>query len=149
MYSKMLVPIDGSEPSTLALEKATKLAHMLRASIFLLHVVDVPSLLTATATATAASYEALLDMMRRDGAELLRNAAATISRTAIKVEILLEDAPHGTVGECVLGKARDHMADLIVCGTHGQSGVRRLLLGSDAEHIVRHSPIPILLVRVP
>ncbi|MGA7537737.1 MAG: universal stress protein [Steroidobacteraceae bacterium] len=51
------------------------------------------------------------------------------------------------MGACIVQRAREWPADLIVCGTHGRRGVRRLLLGSDAEYILRHTPVPILLVR--
>jgi nucleotide-binding universal stress UspA family protein len=147
MYSKILVPIDGSAPSKLALDEAIKLAHSLKASIRLLHVVDIWSLLTSEAT--AASYDTLFEMMRRDGAQLLQDAAATVSRVVINVETNLVEAPDVQVGECIVRKAREYAADLIVCGTHGRRGVRRLLMGSDAEYIVRHSPVPVLLVRTP
>jgi nucleotide-binding universal stress UspA family protein len=122
MYSRMVVPVDGSEPAKLALDEAIKLAGLLHASIRLLHVVDVWSLLTSEAT--AASYDTLFDLLRREGEQLLLDAAATTRR-------------------------REYQADLIVCGTHGRRGIRRLLMGSDAEYIVRHSPVPVLLVRIP
>jgi nucleotide-binding universal stress UspA family protein len=44
-------------------------------------------------------------------------------------------------------KAKEVDADLIVCGTHGRRGIRRMLMGSDAEYIVRRAPAPVLLVR--
>ena len=147
MYSRMLVPIDDSEPSKLALDEALKLACLLHASIRLLHVVDVRTLLTSEAT--AASYDTLFDMLRREGEQLLLNAAAPIRRAGVVVETVLVEAPDVQVGECVVRKAREYQAELIVCGTHGRRGVRRLLMGSDAEYIVRHSPAPVLLVRNP
>jgi nucleotide-binding universal stress UspA family protein len=147
MYSRMLVPIDGSEPSKLAVHEAIKLARSLNASIRLLHVVDVGCLLTSEAA--AASYDSFVGLLRRDGAQLLLDAAATITRAGIAVDTALVEAPDVQVGDCVVRKARDCQADLIVCGTHGRRGIRRLLMGSDAEYIVRHSPVPVLLVRVP
>jgi len=147
MYSRMLVPIDDSEPSKLALDEALKLACLLHASIRLLHLVDVRTLLTSEAT--AASYDTLFDMLRREGEQLLLNAAAPIRRAGVVVETVLVEAPDVQVGECVVRKAREYQAELIVCGTHGRRGVRRLLMGSDAEYIVRHSPAPVLLVGNP
>ncbi len=147
MYSRILVPVDGSEPSKLALDEAIKLARSLHASIRVIHVVDVWSLLSSEAT--AASYDLLFDMLRRDGVRLLEEAATTVSRGGIAVDTVLEDAPAVQVGDCIVRKAREYPADLIVCGTHGRRGMRRLLMGSDAEYIVRHSPVPVLLVRLP
>ena len=53
------------------------------------------------------------------------------------------------VGEIVVAQAKEWPADLIVCGTHGSRRLKRLLMGSDAEFIVSHSPVPVLLVRGP
>lgn len=53
------------------------------------------------------------------------------------------------VGEVIFRQAREYQAELIICGTHGRRGVRRLLMGSDAEYIMRRSPAPVLLVRTP
>lgn len=147
MYSKILVPIDGSAPSTLALVEATKLAHALGSSLCILHVVDVRPLLSSEAT--AASYDLLIDMMRREGAQLLHTAAATTQDAGVKAETILQEAPDGQVGEVIFRQAREYQAELIICGTHGRRGVRRLLMGSDAEYIVRRSPVPVLLVRTP
>ncbi len=147
MYSKILVPIDGSDPSTLALVEAIKLARALDSSLCVIHVVDVRPLITSEST--AASYDLLFDMLRRDGAELLRDAAASIRDAGIKVETILQEAPDGQVGEAIFRQAREYQAELIICGTHGRRGVRRMLMGSDAEYIVRQSPVPVLLVRQP
>jgi nucleotide-binding universal stress UspA family protein len=147
MYSRMLVPIDGSAPSTLALVEATKLAHALGSSICVLHVVDIRPLLSSEPT--AASYDILFEVMRREGAQLLRTAAATAKDAGVKVETMLQEAPDGQVGEVIFRQAREYQAELIICGTHGRRGVRRLLMGSDAEYIVRRSPVPVLLVRTP
>lgn len=147
MYSKMLVPVDGSAPSKLALEEAIKLAQALKASIRLLHVVEAGSLLRSEAAATG--YDTLFDMLCRDGALLLQDAAAAISHVGIVVDTLLVEAPDVRVGECIVQKAREYQADLIICGTHGRRGVRRLFIGSDAAYIVRRSPVPVLLVRMP
>jgi nucleotide-binding universal stress UspA family protein len=147
MYSKILIPVDGSAPSKLAVEEAIRLAQALHASIRLLHVIEVSSLLSAEAT--AASYDTLVDTLRRNGAELLLDAAASISHAGIIVDTALVEAPDVQVGECIARKAREYQAELIICGTHGRRGVRRLFMGSDAAYIVRHSPVPVLLVRMP
>ena len=62
---------------------------------------------------------------------------------------VLVEALGGKAGDHVLEKGREWPAELIVCGTHGRRGIRRALLGSDAEHIVRNSEVPVLLVRAP
>jgi len=63
--------------------------------------------------------------------------------------VVLVEAMGGQAGDYIIREARQWRADLIVCGTHGRRGIRRLVLGSDAEYIVRHTPVPVLLVRSP
>ncbi len=145
MYSRILVPIDGGVPSSLGLLEAIKLSKALNASITLLHVVDFWSLLPSEAT--AASYDGLFESLRRTGAQVLKEAALTVSRAGIAVDATLVEASDAQVGDCILRKAQELHAELIVCGTHGRRGIRRLLMGSDAEHIVRNSKVPVLLVR--
>ncbi len=147
MYSRILVPIDGSESSKRGLEEAIKLAHALNGSIRLIHVVDIWSLLSSEAT--AASYDNLFEMLRLEGEQLLREGSAAVERRGVEVDTVLLEAPDVQIGECIVRKAREYQADLIVCGTHGRRGVRRLLMGSDAEYIVRHSTVPVLLIRTP
>ena len=147
MYSKMLVPVDGSAPSKLALDEAIKLAQALKASVRLVHVVEARSLMMSEPT--AASYETLFEVLRRDGAQLLLDAAATTAHAGIIVDTALVEAPDLQIGECIVRKAREYHTDLIVCGTHGRRGVRRLLMGSDADYIVRHAPVPVLMIRTP
>ena len=50
-------------------------------------------------------------------------------------------------GDWIVRKAEEVKADLIVCGTHGRRGIPRLVMGSDAEQVVRRAPVPVLLVR--
>lgn len=65
----------------------------------------------------------------------------------IEVDGRLIEAIGEPTGKFVVAETKDWPAHLIVCGTHGRGGLKRLLMGSDAEYIVRHSPVPVLLVR--
>jgi nucleotide-binding universal stress UspA family protein len=62
--------------------------------------------------------------------------------------VLLESAA-GPAADAIVRQARKWKADVIVLGTHGRRGVRRMLMGSDAEQVVRSSPVPVMLVRSP
>ncbi len=147
MYSRILVPVDGSTPSSLGLQEAIKLAKALHASIRLIHVIDCRSL--ASTMSDGSEYVQILEGQRVAGNELLYAAQARVSHEGIEVDSFLVEATAEPIGSCVVGKAREWHADLIVCGTHGRRGVERLLMGSDAEYILRHSPVPVLLVRAP
>jgi len=63
------------------------------------------------------------------------------------VDTEMIEAFGSAAGEHIVKAATEWKADLIVCGTHGRRGLRRIVLGSDAEYLVRHAPVPILLVR--
>jgi nucleotide-binding universal stress UspA family protein len=145
MYSRILLPVDSSNASQLALNEAIQLAGSLGATIRLVHVIDVWSLVTSEAT--GAIYDTLFDIARREGQTLLQDCAHKVQSAGIPVDTVLVEQPDAQVGECLVHRARDYRADLIICGTHGRRGIRRLLVGSDAEYIVRHSPVPVLLVR--
>jgi nucleotide-binding universal stress UspA family protein len=145
MYQNILVPVDGSAASSRGLDEAIRLAGALRGRIRLLHVVNELVLLTPEVAATALTD--VLDMLRNVGNEILDNAQAEVQKAGVAVESQLVEAVGGHAGDHIVQKAREWPAELIVCGTHGRRGLQRALLGSDAEHIVRNSPVPVLLVR--
>jgi len=74
-------------------------------------------------------------------------AAAPARAAGVAVDDAIEDSLHGRVCDLVAKAAVDWKADLLVIGTHGRRGLDRLLLGSDAEQILRTAPVPVLLVR--
>jgi nucleotide-binding universal stress UspA family protein len=68
-------------------------------------------------------------------------------RAGIKPTLAMRETIGGPAADAIVREARKQGADLIVLGTHGRRGVRRLVLGSDAEQVVRTSRVPVLLVR--
>lgn len=146
MYKRILVPVDGSPTATQGLREAIKLAGDQGAAILLLHVVD--EWRVAAGDIAAVNLDAGSKALREAGAELLQKAAAQVREAGLEVETALVEELGTPVGECIVRRAREWPADLIVCGTHGRRGMSRLLLGSSAEYIVRHATVPVLLVRV-
>ena len=146
MYSKILVPVDGSPTSNLGLDEAIKLAKLTGASLRLLHVVDIWALAAAPESFTGATPE-LLTLLKESGAATLAAAKARVEAGGVRADTMLADSLEGRVCDLVTDEATRWGAELIVIGTHGRRGVGRLVLGSDAEQIVRLSPVPVLLVR--
>ena len=146
MYQKVLVPVDGSATSELGLQEAMKLARLTGASVRLLHVVDVLSLAIAGA-GTAGVAGDMLAAVRESGRTILRRAEASVQAAGLTVDTVLHENTSGRVAEIVADEATSWGADLVVLGTHGRRGVGRLILGSDAEQVLRLSPVPVLLVR--
>ncbi|MDB5895934.1 MAG: universal stress protein UspA [Rhodoferax sp.] len=148
MYQRILVPIDGSEPSGYALSEAIAVARLTRGRMRLMHVID--ELSAAHARSAYAGYGSdWLSEVRRDGAAMLEHARADAEAAGIGTETLLHDSFSSHLAEVVLDEASRWQADLIVLGTHGRRGISRVFMGSGAESILRSAKVPVLLVRKP
>jgi len=145
MYTKILVPVDGSETSRLGLQHAILLAKDQKAALRLLHVVH--DYLVAEGRHGLVKSGELLKELREHGQTILNDAAASARAQGIDAEMESVETPMGPVGAAIAEYAQQWPADLIVIGTHGRRGIRRLVLGSDAEYVVRTAPVPVLLVR--
>jgi nucleotide-binding universal stress UspA family protein len=144
--SHILVPVDGSPSSDKALDEAIKLAIFSGAKISLLHVID--DLSHVTGFEPAINYvNQMVPLMRAAGENLLVKEGEKVLAHGLQVECVLIAEGPGRVFEHVTEHARISQADLIVLGSHGRRGVKRVLLGSDAEQIIRHAPVPVLVVR--
>lgn len=145
MYKRILVPLDGSATAERGVREAIALAADQRATLLLLHVVDnFPMLVEA---APARSYDDSLARLRRQGEELVGQAQRAAAELGVKADILVRDIAQETVADAIIDEARHGSCDLIVMGTHGRRGISRLTMGSQAELVVRMSPVPVLLVR--
>ena len=142
MFKHIIIPIDGSDFSLKAVDLAASLAKEQRAACTVITVVDViPA--AALAAATPDLVNAWLKTLEEQ-AEIAVNEAAGRMRAA-GVEANAEVAK-GFPPDVILQVAQQHRADLIVMGSHGRSGLRRLFLGSVAESVLRASSIPVLIV---
>jgi nucleotide-binding universal stress UspA family protein len=144
MYGKILVPIDGSETSAMGLNEAIRLAKNQGARIRLVHVVN--ELLVVLPDAYI-NIGGVVDELRRAGKSVLDTSESTVRSAGVEVDTTLIEAMGNQAGDQIIRQAKEWGADLIVCGTHGRRGIRRIVMGSDAEYIVRHTPVPILLIR--
>lgn len=145
MYQRILVPIDGSPTSDRALQEAIKLADR-TTRLRLVYVLEEIYLLDAEGYAYI-DLPALQKAMRLTGARTLALAADKVQESGTLAETALLDANGERIAHVIENDARQWQADLIVIGTHGRSGLNRLLLGSVAEGVVRAAPVPVLLVR--
>jgi nucleotide-binding universal stress UspA family protein len=147
MYQRILVAIDESTTSKLALKEAALLAKEQNATLRLVHVIDDTFAYTAVQ-----SPREMVDRqaeLRRVGEEALSHAAATASTLGVNAETALLTVVEASdrVYDTIEQEARRWPADLVVIGTHGRRGFRRLLLGSVAEGLIRVTTKPVLLVR--
>jgi nucleotide-binding universal stress UspA family protein len=145
VYKRILIPVDGSPTSMAGLREALRLAKNQKAKVRLINIVD--ELMIFSSAEAGLNIEPVIESMKRGGKHVLARAAKLAAAQGIRAETELWENATGRVAEVLLGRAKRWRADLIVMGTHGRRGVNRMLLGSDAELVVRNSPVPVLLVR--
>jgi nucleotide-binding universal stress UspA family protein len=145
MYQRILIPIDGRATSERALQEAIKLASG-NSVLRLVYVLEEIYFLDAEAYAFV-DYSALQGAMRNTGERILAQGAQKVQKSGAKVETALLDVSGERIASVIDGEAQQWGADLIVIGTHGRSGLGRLLLGSVAEGVARGTSVPVLLVR--
>ena len=145
MYKRILVPFDASDTATAGLRLALQFAKEQGAQVRIVHVID--DLLMISPAVYGASYDRFAEQMREAAAGVLSLAQEVAREADVAVETRLVEAAGKMVGERVMQAAKQWPADVIVCGTHGRRGLRRIVLGSDAEFMVRHTTVPILLIR--
>lgn len=137
-YKTVLIPLDFAGCADLVALHAADLCLALGAQATLLNVVDPPV------------GGGDLGLHPPEGADL--NAEARSALDALRLHFDVRQVPvqlrlaHGPVVEQILSAQKELGAELILMGTHGRTGLRRLVLGSVAEQVLRHSPVPVLVV---
>jgi nucleotide-binding universal stress UspA family protein len=142
MGKRILVPVDGSEQAHRAFEFVTE--EFGDAEVVLLHVVN-PAEAGYSAQASIPSFsEEWYESERADAEELFDEIADLAEGTDLAIEREIEV---GKPSRVIVEFAEGEEVDQIVTGSHGRSGVTRILLGSVAEAVVRRSPVPVTVVR--
>lgn len=134
---KILVPLDGSNCAENVLPLVEKLANELKISISLLRVALAHTFPGVDPT------EAQVKVVR-EAEEYLERIADELKTKGIKVDTHVR---YGNDAEEILEHANQNLIDMIAMTTHGRSGVKRFLLGSVAEKVIRYSTKPVILVR--
>lgn len=146
MYEKILVPVDGSETSNKALDEAVRMARLSGGRIRLLHVVG-PMIQVSGYDLPVTYLNEVQEALMRAGEDVITEAKDRVADASLLFDTKVVESSITRVSEVIVDHAQSWGADLIVIGTHGRRGVKRMVLGSDAEQVVRMSPVPVLLVR--
>jgi nucleotide-binding universal stress UspA family protein len=136
---KLLLATDLSEASTAATEEAFELASRLGASLLVVSVIDPGSLLLP-----GGRFQARMDQVRERRESIAQALVERGRDVGVPVSFLVWD---GDPGDMIVAAAQAEDADMVVVGSHGRGAMGRLLLGSVSEHVVRHAPCPVLVVR--
>jgi len=143
MFNRILVPIDGSPTAHAGLAEAIRLAKLTGGSLRLVHVLDELAF-----TGGMEFYGAeVLKRLQDGGQKVLAEGERVAKAAGVPVETKLYESFGDRLADLIEKEVEDWKADLIVIGTHGRRGLRRALLGSDAEQVARHATEPVLLLR--
>jgi nucleotide-binding universal stress UspA family protein len=147
MYERILVALDGSDTSKAALKEAIRVAQGSPGSILrLVSVVEMPAAAVTAEGVGAVSVErALLDAAER----IIEEAGAAVRAAGLEAETGTPECVGGAAAKAIVAEAERWKANLVVVGTHGRRGWRRLVMGSVAEGVARSADRPVLLVPLP
>ncbi len=136
----ILVPVDFSGTSEIALRYAKEFGVAFGAKLHLVHVADDPTLFAPT---TSDKYRAQFE---QESNEKLQQGLDASSFRDVEYVLVTR---FGSAATTLLDYAQEEDIDLIIMGSHGRTALANILLGSVAEHIFRHSPCPVLTVKTP
>ncbi len=145
MFQRIVVPLDGSKLAEAALPAAEELARLMRAPVLLLRVVDFTRLEQYGPYGLAleyASVEPVLAAERAEAVRYLEDVQRQLSTKGLSVTFAVRSGP--VARELV---AATQSGDVVVMASHGRGGLSRWLLGSVAEDVVRHAPVPVMIIR--
>ncbi|HEX6836265.1 MAG TPA: universal stress protein, partial [Polyangia bacterium] len=140
---RILAPVDFSPSGARALDEAMGLARTVGASVTLLHVYTLPQPIPDAGVAYGPEVLDALELAARDRLDQLRDE---LRRAGGDVPEIDTRTALGVAHDEIIAEARRGGYDLVVMGTHGRTGWRRLVLGSVAERVVRSSPVAVLTV---
>jgi len=148
MFKRILVAVDGSPASNAALRSAVELARDQRASLSALYVVDDGSLpINFEGTIYPPTFiDAYFEATHKVGRKILDRAIASTGGSGVAIEPVLVRSHGHSVAHVIIEQRRKLKADIVVLGTHGRRGLARMLMGSDAEQVLRVATVPVLLV---
>jgi len=145
MYSRILVPIDGSATGDRGLEEALSLAKTLGSRLILLHVIEgFPGMVDLS---SIQSFDEGRSATAKAGRDVLEKAATRATARGVAYDTVLHERKTQRASDAIVHEVGAQQCSLVVMGTHGRRGFNRMLLGSDAELVVREAAVPVLLVR--
>ncbi len=150
--NKILIGIDDSKYAEHAAEYAFDLAHKFNAEVGVVNIIEpilipqtsagIDPLMGAGIASTMAEDMEIMDIQKSHAGTIVENIIKKFGGD-IQVTHFTE---YGSTADGIISCSKEFGADLVVIGTHSRSGLDRLLMGSVAEHVVRHSEVPVLVV---
>ena len=147
MYKRILVPTDGSPLSKRAVKSAVEFASTVGAELVAVHVVPryPTSYFEGSRAVSAREVERVEQQWTEQGQALADEVGKAADKAGVKSKAITVRS--NTVAEAILATARKNKCDLVVMASHGRKGIKRLLLGSETQHVLTHGTIPVLVLR--
>ena len=145
-YHNILVPVDGSETSHAAVEKAVEFAKAFGSKITVVQALVLDPYIAAEYISASQTND-LIERARTSIEESLAAAKAKFNEQGIEVETKLLEGQ--VIHREIIRAAEELHADLIIIGSHGRTGFKKLFLGSVAQSLLGDSQVPVLIVRQP
>ena len=147
MYKRILVATDGSTLSKKAVNTAISLAALCGAELVALKVIPryPQSYFEGSIPLSVEDVKRVEKQWSEDGQAVVDAVKKTAAAKGVTVKAVT--AKSDLVSDAVIAAAKKHEADLIVMASHGRRGIKRLLLGSETQHVLTHSHIPVLVLR--
>lgn len=146
MYERILVAMDGGPSSALALSQAISIAKVSAAQIKVLFVIDDSDLFFESSYPDS---ENMMQAIAKVGTSTLARASRRLESAGVRFLTELAERPitPGLIAATIVERADRWPADLIVMGTHGRRGLRKLIMGSVSESVMARTTKPVLLIR--
>ena len=141
MFGEILVAIDGSKMGEKVLQVALEEAHIWKAKINVIYVVETGLFSSLPMDNT---WEVMYSLLEKEGSEALARAKDEATKRGVQITTQVKQ---GHAGNEILKAAEESHADLVIVGSHGKSDVDRLLLGSVSSFVVANSRASVLVVR--
>ncbi|MDY6788651.1 MAG: universal stress protein [Candidatus Nanohaloarchaea archaeon] len=139
MYSDILIPTDGSRAIREAVEHGLNIAEKYNATVHTLYVVDL------RISYHGVFQDHLLEKLEKEGEKAVGEIEERAESRGLKTK---KEVVTGIPYEEILDYSENHGIDMIAMGTHGRTGIGRLIIGSTTENVVRHSSVPVMTVRM-
>lgn len=142
---KILVPCDFSKPASNAFRIALDIAQRAKGAVHLLNIIEVPVVMSDPTLMPGVNFEGQLvnDLNERANREFTK----MITKYKPKEVKVVSEVQLGGVASAILDYISERSIDLVIMGSHGASGLQEFFVGSNAEKIVRRSPVPVLIVK--
>jgi nucleotide-binding universal stress UspA family protein len=147
-FTRILVAVDGSENAMRATKVAVAVAEKFHAELIVCHAIQTPfySFTQNGMKVPTSLYEEYLGAAREDAKNLVDKMTGVARARRLKAEPVIQENVYSIV-EAVVNLAEKRNVDLIVIGTRGQSGFKKLLMGSVSAGVINHASCPVLVVR--